>query len=43
MDWKKIGINLLIVGSVYALAYFSSYFFSKRYALKKKEREKNEK
>lgn len=43
MDWKQIGINLLVVAGVYALGYVSSYFLSKNYATKKKERENNEK
>ena len=42
MDWKQVLINLTVMGGVYLLGYFSSYFFSRRYA-EKKEREKNEK
>lgn len=43
MDWKQVGINLLVVGVVYAVGYFSSYFLSRNYAKKMKEREKDEK
>lgn len=40
---KLILINLLVVAGVYSLGYVSSYFFSKRYAMKKKERDDIEK
>lgn len=40
---KQILINLLVVAGVYFLGYVSSYFFSKRYAIKKKERDDIEK
>ena len=40
---KQILINLLVVAVVYSLGYVSSYFFSKRYAIKKKERDDIEK
>lgn len=43
MNWKQVGINLLVMGVVYALGYVSSYFLSKRYAIKKKERDNDEK
>lgn len=43
MDWKKWLLNLVVMGVVYAIGYSSSYFLSKRYAIKKKEREDNEK
>lgn len=42
MPWKQIIFNLLIMGVVYALAYSSSFFFSKRYAIKR-NKEKEEK
>ena len=32
---KQILINLLVMAGVYSLGYVSSYFFSKRYAIKK--------
>lgn len=40
---KQILINLLVMAGVYSLGYVSSYFFSKRYASKKKERDDIEK
>ena len=40
---KQILINLLVVAGVYSLGYVSSYFFSKRYSIKKKERDDIEK
>lgn len=39
MNWKQIFLNLLIIGIVYSLGYVSSYFLSKRYAIKKKQRD----
>lgn len=48
MDFKQIGINLLVMGLVYIVFYSGSFFFSKKYAKKRKEelengKEKNEK
>lgn len=43
MNWKQVGINLLVMAFVYGVGYISSYFFSKRYAVKKQEKEKNNK
>lgn len=40
MNWKQVLINLLVIGVVYSLGYVSSYFFSKRYAIKKGQRDK---
>ena len=39
MNWKQIFINLLVIGGVYSVGYFSSYFFSRRYAINKKQKE----
>lgn len=43
MNWGKIGFNLLVMGGVYCIGYFSSYFFSKRWAIKKIKEKKEEK
>lgn len=48
MDFKQIGINLLVMGLVYIVFYSGSFFFSKKYAEKRKGelengKEKNEK
>ena len=48
MDFKQVGINLLVMGLVYIVFYSGSFFFSKKYAQKRKEelengKEKNEK
>ena len=37
MDFKQIGINLLVMGCIYCVFYFGSFFFSKKYAKKRKE------
>lgn len=42
MNWKQVLINLAVMAVVYSIGYFSSYFFSKKYA-EKKERRRNEK
>lgn len=39
MNWKGITINLLVMVVVYFLGYISSYFLSKRYAKKRREKE----
>lgn len=43
MNWKQIGINLLIVALVYSFFYVTSFLASKKFASKKKESDKNEK
>lgn len=43
MDWKQIGINLLVMAVVYTVFYSSSYFFSRMFAEKNKKEEKEEK
>ena len=43
MNWKQVLFNLLVMAVVYSLGYVSSYFFSRRYAIKKRERENDEK
>lgn len=37
MDWKQFALNLLVMAGVYILGYGSSYFFSKKYAIKKNQ------
>ena len=41
MDWKQIGINLLVMVCVYFVFYSGSFFISKRYAEKRREELKN--
>lgn len=41
MDFKQIGINLLVMGLVYMVFYSGSFFFSKKYAEKRKDELEN--
>lgn len=43
MDFKQIGINLLVMGLVYIVFYSGSFFFSKKYAERRKEELADEK
>ena len=43
MNWKQVGINLLVMALVYGVGYISSYFLSERYVIKKREKEENNK
>lgn len=45
MDWGKIVLNLFVMIVFFGIGYGTSYFFSKKYAMKKakEESEKNEK
>ena len=43
MSWKQWLVHFAIMGAVYAVGYYSSYFLSKKYAIKKRERDNDEK
>ena len=43
MNWKQIGLNFLVMAVVYGVGYFSSYFFSKRWAIKKEQKDNKKK
>lgn len=39
MDWGNIALSLLVMAGAYFLGYISSFFLSKNYATKKKDKE----
>lgn len=41
MDWKQIGLNIIIMGFVYIIFYSSSFCFSKKSAEKRKDELEN--
>lgn len=43
MNWKQIGLNFLVMAVVYCVGYFSSYFLSKKWSIKKTEEKQDKK